>query len=531
MGRPAKIKAWNKQSSDSSGCSDYKMNMYWGGTESTVYTNEFYLCGDMGRPTFERIIETTTNLSGQENRTQNTSIPRYIISTLAISPLLSFLETIDKHDFKEIHFLDTDDVYTIRNIDIEDNGNPLDPVQQVFITFEDEAITKNSSDVNYISDDAKKAFWDNNDNGSQDLDGEAEYEATLDIFTAWQLYYESDGITPATSGGVNMLVYAIDPNSLPANPIESLIGIFSGDFGDGFSDSTKWRSTQQIWNYFNVLDNVGHTKSCGFDKRAFSEDNGYLSTETEDRAVELRFDLSIDNSSTQSTTLSRAYAIFGAFASYDIQDTVTGAYGVTTVGTTNIKNTLSTIQDIKYPAAGGASSSPITFTSLTNVTPFSNEYLLDVAPGSEYAYDGSLTTKGGYVASNSRAAIGPSDDFTFTVLDLFEIGESVNILNFTTGADPLIMSFWYLYNRRVTLGGFPNTGDVVAAGDAQVLLNGALVNTLPAIIPSGGANVYIAASQTITLPDTGVNTILLTLTTSTSRVVFTEFEAQLKPLF
>ncbi|MCW8965309.1 MAG: hypothetical protein OQK82_01280, partial [Candidatus Pacearchaeota archaeon] len=280
MGRPAKIKAWNRQASDGSGCSDYSMNMYWGGTISTKYTNEIYVCGDMGRPTSERVIETSTDAKGQSRRIQNTSIPRYIISIFAISPVLQFLETIDKHDYKEIHFLDTGDVYQIKNIDIDDQGNSFDPVQQVFITFEDEAISKESG-VSYISDNAKLAYWDNNNDGAANIDGEAEYDTTIDAFNAWQLYFESDGVTPAVSGEVKMLVYAVNPNSTPSNPIKSLIGIFRGAFSDLFSDSSKWQSSQQIWNYFNIADSVGHTNRCQFDKRAFSEDNGYLSTETE----------------------------------------------------------------------------------------------------------------------------------------------------------------------------------------------------------------------------------------------------------
>jgi hypothetical protein len=529
MGRPAKIKAWNRQSSDTDGCSDYKMNMYWGGESSTKYTNEFYICGDMGRPTFERIIETSTDLNGQSTRVQNTSIPRYIISAIVSSPLLAFLETIDKHDFKEIHFLDTGDVYQIRNIDIDDNGNPLDPVQQVFITFEDGAISK-TSDVNYISDDAKLAFWDTTNDGAKNLDAEAEYDAPGDVFNAWQLYFESDGTTPATAGNVIMLVYAVDPNSSPSSTIESLIGIFRGEFGDLFSDSTKWQSTQQIWDYFNIADKVGHTFRTQFDKRAFASVNGYLSNETEERAVNIRFDLSIDNSGQQPTTLSRVYSLRGSFNAYQIQDPSIGTYGVTTLGTANIKNTLNTIQDIKFPAGGGAASSPVTVATLTATTAFSNEYLLDSAPTSEYSYDGSFSTKGGYVGSTFRGANGVADNFVFNLLDVAAPVENVNILNFTTGLDPLLMSIWWNYERRVSTGGFPAMGDITAAGAAQIFLNGVLVTAVAGIVPNP-AGFAIFGSQAITLLNTGVNTILLTLPTTTGKEVFTDFEVQIKPLF
>ena len=267
MQRSAKIVAYNFNESDPNGCSDFSLNMYWGDD----YKNVYYLCGDLGRSTFEDIIETQTNLTGQTIRTQNSSIERFPLSVIASTPLLQFLKTIDKHEVKELHFLDTGDVFTITNIDIDDEGDTLTPNAKVNIIFEDEAISKVSSNV-VVLDDQKQAFWDNDNNGTQDIDGEAQYDQVSDVFNAWQLYFESDGVTPATSGNVLMLVYATTEGGL-----ESLIGIFEGEFLDNFNDSTKWNSNQSIWDYFNVSDKVGHTNRVQFDKKAFAEDNGYLS--------------------------------------------------------------------------------------------------------------------------------------------------------------------------------------------------------------------------------------------------------------
>ena len=52
----AKITAYYKSLADG-GCSDFSMNVYYGGG----YRSEFYLCGDLGRSTFDDIIETDTD--------------------------------------------------------------------------------------------------------------------------------------------------------------------------------------------------------------------------------------------------------------------------------------------------------------------------------------------------------------------------------------------------------------------------------------------------------------------------------------
>ena len=108
-------------------------------------------------------------------------------------------------------------------------------------------------------------------------------------------------------------------------------------------DSTKWQSTQSIWNYFDVgAATIGHGLTVGFFKKAFAAANGYLSEETENRAVKLRFDLSIDASAHQSSTQNLVYTIGGGFHRPDVRSTVTGIYGVTTLGksTPEEKNTL-----------------------------------------------------------------------------------------------------------------------------------------------------------------------------------------------
>lgn len=521
MAVSAKIVAYNKNSSTNPGCNDFSMNAYWGND----YKNVFYVCGDLGRPEFVNIIETEVDITGASTRTQNTSIERYNISILAISPLLQFLNTIDKHDVKEITFLDTGITYIIKNIDIDDQGETLTPTNLVYITFEDEAVSK-ASDVVFSLDAEKQAFWDNNNNGSKDIDGEAEYQpAFVDVFNTWQLYFESDGTTPATSGDVLMLVYAVNPASTSTNTIDSLIGVFRGEFSDLFSDSTKWQSTQQIWNYFNIVDKVGHTNRVQFDKHAFAQDNGYLSSETEDRAVNIRFDLSIDGSGQESTTLSLVYAIRGAFNACRIQDITNRSYGITTIGKVNTKNTLSTIQDIRVQ--GASVTGPITVTTLISVNTFSNKYLLAVSGTVETSFEGSFTTKAGYIGSTFRGAYGGSN-FSFNLDELTAVFQEANILNFTVGVNPLILNLKFKYERDTSSGGFAVLGDITASGAAELLLDGALVTTIPAIAP---ATALVLGTEAVTLPDTSLHTMALTLPTTTGKTIFNEFEVQVKSIF
>jgi len=222
--------------------------------------------------------------------------------------------------------------------------------------------------------------------------------------------------------------------------------------------------------------------------------------------------------------------VVGAFNKFQIQNPSTGTYGVTVTGTTDIKNTLSEIQDIRFPASGGSASSPITVASLTNVTNYSNEYLLDITPTSEYKYEGSFTTKGGYIGSSFRGANGLADDFVFTLDTNQQINRNVNVLNFTTGLSPFIIGFIWAYRRQGGNGSFPALGDVTAAGAARVLLNSVLVNTIPAIVPNPAGFAAVGA-QSITLPNVDLNTILLTLPTTGGDDINTEFQVQLKPLF
>lgn len=516
MPRYARIIAYNYKASDVEGCSDFSLNQFWG----NGYKNIFYLQGDLGRSTFQRTVETDTNISGQTVRVQNTSVARYTISTVVHTPLLNFLETIDKHDVKQIEFLDTGDVYNIENIDIEDEGERLDPINLVVISFEDEPISKTNENVITL-DSAKKAFWDNNNDGSSDIDGKSQYDQPNDVFNTWQLYYESNGVTPATSGDVMIFAYAVSQSG-----IESLLGIFRGQFNDLFSNPAKWQTILPIYDYFNISDKVGHSKRMQFDKRAFCQDNGFYSSEIDDRATFIRFELSINGSARQKTTEDLVYTIWGSFHSAGVQNNLTSEYGVTTIGKTNQKNTLSTVIDTITNVLSGI---PVSITApvLSVITNWYNQYILSsVGPG-EHFYSQSVSTKGGYVGSNFRFSYG-ADNFTLSINQAFAITQDENLLIFTTGTTPYKFGFGWKYDRVTSGGGFPFAGDVSLSLPATIEVDGVLLTTLPTIIP---ATIQVLGSQSITLLDTQKHVVKIAVTPTGGLEIFTQFEVQLKPLF
>lgn len=519
----AKITAYNYKKEDANGCSDFSMNVYWGAD----YKNVFYFCGDLLRSTFSDSVETVIDANGQSKRTKNVSIQKFITNTLAISPLLAFLKTIDKHDVKQIEYLDTGEVFDITNIDIEDQGDEFTPVQKVNITFENQPITNNNDTV-FVNTEAKLAYWDNNNDGTKDIDGDAQFQTATPsdlFFETWQLYYEADGVTPTASGDVVLRVFAESQLSTPSNKIESLVGVFTGGFGELFSDSTNWQSTQNIWDYFNVADSVGHTNTVRFDKQAFAEDNGYFSDESEDRAVSLRFELSIEGSSFEATTLALVYTVWGAFHSARVYDPSNQKYGVTTIGKDDQKNTLSTLSDVKVALPSGASSN-ITASVLESFDTFSNTYVIGTTSSGEYGYSGVITTPSGYVGTNYRGSYDVAN-FYLALDGTKAVEQSLNVLNFTTGTTPYLITLDYLYSRDTGSGGFPELGSVAALGNAEILLNGVVISNPPI----GPATTALTAFQDFTLTNTDVNTITFRVPTTANYEIFTEFQLQLKPLF
>ena len=504
----AKITAYNNPSS-SDGCSDFSLNTYWG----TGYKNTYYLCGDLGRPTFNDTIETTVDSTGKETRIKNTSVERYTVSTIVGSPFLSILKTIDKHEVIIFSNLDTGDNWNIKNINIDDDGSLLEVNQRVLLSFEIDAITNNNN-TDYVIKDGQLSYWDNTNNGAKNIDGSAFYNAN-GIFSSWQLYYESDDITPATVGDVTMYVYA------QKNGSNSLLGIFNGGFGDSFDDSSKWQSTQSIWTYFDAADTVGHANIVQFNKEQFAADNGYSSDELEDRSTEIRFDLSINNSTVQPTTLDLVYSTAGAFNATAVQGG-SGEYGITTINKDFEPITVSSQNDVRQALPGGGTSLVTSFIKVSD-TDYSNQYQIGVALNEELGYRNTFVTSGGYLGSSYRGQY-LGDGFDFSLDPAYPVIQTSNILSHVTGNSPFNLQLRFRFNKNTT---FADLGDVIDGTDV-VYLDGVIDTTLSVITST---STFVSGNFFLTLPDTEKHVVRLEVETTGGDKIFSEFELQIKPKF
>jgi hypothetical protein len=109
--------------------------------------------------------------------------------------------------------------------------------------------------------------------------------------------------------------------------------------------------------------------------------------------------------------------------------------------------------------------------------------------------------------------------------DLVPITHNLNVLNFTSGVTPFDFTFDWKYDKQ---DNFPIIGDI--NNTATIYLDGAVVTTIPSIVPSV-VPVLQTAPQTITLPDTGVHEVLLYVSTSGNYDIDLKFQVQIKPLF
>ena len=80
-----------------------------------------------------------------------------------------------------------------------------------------------------------------------------------------------------------------------------------------FSDSTKWTSSYNIWDYFGLANNVGHGNIVRFSKRLFSVDNGFTGSETTDNAIDIEFYLAVNDSPSEKCTLPAVYSVLTSF--------------------------------------------------------------------------------------------------------------------------------------------------------------------------------------------------------------------------
>lgn len=275
---------------------------------NTIYLRDF----EFERSTWQITTTESPDETGTNRIITRNSIERVSIRQLVNANLLDLLNSIDNCDFKRLEiFEDVSDptateTYRIERVRLEDNADVQRTTGQVILSFDLIPTFANrccDAELDVLSE--KLAFWDNNNDGTADIDGNALF---LGGFSSWQLYFESDGVTPLASGDVELFVQGTDLSGITYN-----LGTFNGGFGDNLNDSSKWSSFYGIWNYFGISNTIGHTNKVDFDKAGFGSDFNFIGNEILDNALEIKFFLSVDSGNAQPTTLYRIYSTLSSF--------------------------------------------------------------------------------------------------------------------------------------------------------------------------------------------------------------------------
>ena len=302
--------------------SKISMGTYYGEltpTYNTQFKNTIYIDGfQFQRSTFEtNIFEEVDNL-GIPRTTGRTSIERTSIDLTVNSNLLSYYNSLPSYGLVYLEVFEDDildntnnSLYRLERIEFSDNTDKRLMTGNITLTFDLIAETKTGccdDEIQVLSE--YLAYWDTDDSGTKNIDAEAEFQvgSLTGLFWAWQLYYESDGITPLGSGNVELTAVGVRKNG-----DSFTLGTFNGIFGDLFSDNTKWSSSYDIWNYFGVANNVGGGNTVAFSKKNFSDDNGFTGGETTDNAISIQFFLAVNDSPTEKCTLPEVYSILTSY--------------------------------------------------------------------------------------------------------------------------------------------------------------------------------------------------------------------------
>ena len=286
--------------------------------QATQYKNVIYLRDfEFQRASFERTEVEEIDNKGISRKISSTTVERTSISIVSNSALLSYYDSIGQHSqiYLEVFNdpLDNTDttLYSLDRVEMADNTANKRMTGEITLTFDLKPMIETACcDQDLIILSNYLAYWDIDDDGTADINANAPFvNGSLNgEFEAWQLYFESDGITPLVSGNVELVARGLDKNGAT-----TVFGTFSGIFGDSLSDASKWTSIYSIWNYFNLTNTIGHTNKVQFAKKDFAFDNGLVGGEDKDNAVKIELFLSVNNSPSEKVTLEEIYTILSSY--------------------------------------------------------------------------------------------------------------------------------------------------------------------------------------------------------------------------
>ncbi len=395
--------------------SKVSMGTYYGALSPTYPTSQFkntiYLADfQFQRSSFEtNIFEEVDNL-GVTRTTGRTSIERTSIDLTVNSNLLAYYNSLPSYGYvllevfeEPINDPNTTTLYRLERIEFSDNTDKRLMTGNITLTFDLIPETKTGccdDEVQILSE--YLAYWDVTDSGTQDIDAEAEFQvgSLSGLFWAWQLYFESDGVTPLASGDVS-----IEAVGVRKNGDSFTLGQFNGVFGDLFSDSSKWSSSYNIWNYFGLANNVGVGNIVAFSKKNFSQDNGFTGGETTDNAIDIEFYIAVNDSPTEKCTLPAVYSVLTSYCNQRA-DSLLQTVQQQQIGQTDEQPNLSTYNETRTDLTTTIPAS-ITSFSLDAIDTYRKLYEVSPSPVISESYSTiNTTTASGLTATQQKSLSG-----------------------------------------------------------------------------------------------------------------------------
>lgn len=291
-------------------------------SNSTQFKNVIYLTDiEFQRSSFEINEFEEVDSLGISRQVGRTSIERVNIDLILNSNLLSYFNSIGAHSIIQLEIFEDvatpttkSTLYRVDRIELSDRTGSKQVTGQVTLTLDIRPEIQTAcctEDLTVLSD--FLAYWDTDNDGTPDIDGDAEHliGSLGGEFSAFQLYYESDGITPLVSGDVEIVVKGVRQNG-----DSFVIGTFNGQFGDLLSDSSKWSSIYNVWDYFNLGNSIGHNSIVQFAKETFGFDKGFFGNETNDSAIDIQMFIAVNDSPSEGMTLPKVYTILSAYSNH-----------------------------------------------------------------------------------------------------------------------------------------------------------------------------------------------------------------------
>ncbi len=422
---------------------------------NSQFKNTIYLANfQFQRSTFEtNIFEEVDNL-GITRTVGRTSIERTSIDLTVNSNLLAYYNSLPSYGNVYLEVFEdpvidhsNNTLYRLERIEFSDNTDKRQMTGNITLTFDLIPETKTGccdSEIQVLSD--YLAYWDTNDSGTKNLDSEGEFQvgSLSGLFWLWQLYYESDGVTPLASGDVELIAVGVKKNG-----DEFTLGTFNGIFGDLFSDSSKWNSSYNIWDYFGLANSVGYGNLVAFSKKNFSFDHGFTGSGTTDNAISIEFYLAVNDSPSEKATLPEVYSLLTSYCNLR-SDPFLVKMQQQQIGKTDEQPTLVNYAETRTNLTSGSTVGLTAFT-LDSIDTYRKLYEISPVPIVEQYSLAVTTTDSGLTASQEKSTVN-TDNLSIAANTLVPVTHTEAPISLSTPLN-VSVSYWAEYSASFPISG------------------------------------------------------------------------------